>query len=187
MTTCATAPLNPLAACSAGFTSASISTLAVNRELFTPAWTVVNLDDIWSVIMRGSDFAAMGSDGVTARARSIGRLDVSLQMWFSGWASRTGGNPVNGNPEHQLSANRRDFVGNVVYPSSEADSTRDLFVVESDGTTSKTKVHVEAFEWRAAGSKGLARAVLDLSIPAGAMPIEVPPADPNDYYGGGYE
>lgn len=187
MTTCATAANNPLSSCAVGFQDASISHDAVTRKLATPAWTVTNLEEIWDVIMRGTDFVAMGANGVTARARRVGRLDVSLRMVFSGWATSAGGKPTGGDPVKQLAVNRRDWTDNVVVPSSAADSTRLLMVTEDDGSESQVNVHVQGFQWRQAGTKGLARAVMDLSVPAGRMPSGVPPALPNDQYGGAYE
>lgn len=187
MTACATAAINPLSPCAAGFQAASISYNAVLRSLLTPAWTVINLEEIWDVVIRGTDFVAVGENGVTARARRIGRLDVSLRMMFSGWATFEGANPVGGNPSAQLSVNRRDFTDNVVDPSAAPNSTRELMVTEDDAASILVPVHVEGFQWRAAGTKALARAVLDISIPPGRLPTGLPPAEPNDQYGGAYE
>ena len=137
-------------------------------SLLTAAWLVTNLDEVYSRVMRGSDYLAPRQDGVVARARKIDRLSVSLRFVFSGWEN-SAGTVQNANPVSGLAVNRREFVAAIVALPGTDTETRTLSITETGQSAETAAVHVEEFEWGAAQARGLARAVLRLSIPAGKL------------------
>lgn len=137
-------------------------------SLLTAGWLVTNLDEVYRRVHRGSDYLAPRLDGVVARARKIGRLDVSLRMVFSGWENPAG-TVQNANPVSGLIVNRRAFVAAVVDLPGTDTETRELAITETGQSAETADVHVEEFEWGAAQARGLARAVLRITIPAGLL------------------
>lgn len=153
---------SPLNTDDCGFSAATLGGVT----LLCPAWIVTNLDAVWSVVHVGEDYEAPRFDGVVAQGRSLGRLDVSLQLVFSGYHTRLG--VENANPIHGLAANRRYFRSNVVALPGGTD-TRTLSLTEDDGTTVTAAVHVEQWTWVPAKIRGMARAVLPISVPTGEL------------------
>lgn len=159
-------PVDYLAECR--FTSATVAQGGTSRSLLNPAWVVVNLDEVFDRVLEGDDFKVVGVDGVTARDRTLARLDITLRMWFSGYTDRAGANPVGGSIIDQLAANRRDFTTNVVEPSAATDGTRTLTVVEADGTSVSGTIHAEGLQWRGV-ARGIARATVPVTIKGGKL------------------
>lgn len=137
-------------------------------SLLTAAWLVTNLDEVYSRVMRGRDYLAPRQHGRVARARRRDLLDVSLRMVFSGWEN-SAGTVQNANPIAGLATNRRAFVSAVVDLPGTATETRTLSVTETGQSAETAAVHVEEFEWGAANARGLAFAVLRVSIPDGRL------------------
>lgn len=137
-------------------------------SLLTAGWLVTNLDEVYSRVYRGSDYLAPRQHGVVARARKRGLLTISLRMVFSGWEN-SAGTVQNANPVSGLTANRRAFVAAVVDLPGTDTETRTLSITETGQSAETAPVHVEEFEWGAAQARGLARAILRISIPDGRV------------------
>lgn len=141
--------------------------LTINSiPLMCPAWRVQNLQVLKSAAeVRGTDVIIPGVSGVKARRRRPTATEHSLEMLIKGqvnWAGSNYANAVQG-----VTSNVNYLKYYVVEPPTTTAGTRTAVLTDADGTTSTQPVHVTGFQIGKFEGKGVWRAVMDISIPAG--------------------
>ncbi len=130
-----------------------------------PAWQPMDLEQLWlPAPNRGKDRVIPGASGAVAKPRRADSRTVAMRFWLTGAVDQTGSahsDPVEGFVENV------DTISALVTPPTLPTVTRTSTLTMPDATTRTASILVESFEYeRESGT--LARAVLTITIPAGA-------------------
>ena len=136
--------------------------------LATPAWVIVDLTPMWEGSeVRGRDRLLPGVAGVKARKRRATVTPKSLHMLIFG--ERDQDNGVYADPRAGLWTNIAYLRTNVVDPYSTGNGTRTAILHAPGAVTRTGAVHVISPLRLTKLGTITARAVLQLSIPGGAL------------------
>lgn len=136
--------------------------------LQTPAWTLTNLEALWAgPATRGQDRVLPGTVGVRSyrRRATVSRVALALVI-FGEWDWTGGHNP---NPRTGLEANVAHLRTHVTDPTLDNPGTRTATLHLPSGATRSGPVTVEDFTLSGDLGAHHVSAVIDLSIPQGAL------------------
>jgi hypothetical protein len=136
--------------------------------LATPAWTLENLQDLWSgPVTRGTDLVIPEARGQRPYPRRIDAWRLTLNVAVYGDLAWDG--TAHSDPRAGLWANIAHLRANAFDPPGTGDGTRPLVLHLPDGSTLDATTTVERFVVGSAINWFSLRATVDLVIPAGVL------------------
>lgn len=133
-----------------------------------PAWRPIDLEDLWAPPPnRGNNRTVPGVTGQLAKPRLIDARTVDVPFWITGACDQSG--TPHSDPMEGFVTNVDTIWAGVVTPPTPPTVTRTSTLTMPDASTRVASILVEGFDYkREQGFGALARAVLTITIPAGA-------------------